>query len=507
MHNIISSPAAALQTLTKEVTLPNAGRLIIALRQLGYSFEQAISDLIDNSINAGASTVLIRFLTDREKIRSVIIADNGAGMTESELAEAMRFGSERSPGLRSLGKYGMGLKLASFSHAQSLTVVSRRKGSCFGRGWTLAGVKRGWECEVFSPLDADEKTAGFWGPLRAADSGTLILWNEIDKLPASSRGLKTILRDLQRRLQTHLGLFFHRFLERGRLQILLDQQVLGEQEHQIRFEVRPLNPFAYPRSGSPDYPKTFEIAIQGVGTLNAVAHIWPPNSEEDEYRLERRAAARQGFYFYRNDRLIQAGGWNGLLQHETEPHNSLARVSIDLPLGLDTSFGLNVQKSAVIVPPGFIIAVAEAVAEDGQTFDSFRHTAQLIYRNQALQADKKLPLIPFKGLPVHLRQTVKKILSPDEEKVREVSFEWTWLDSDALFEIDREQKTIRFNRRYRKQILKGSNPDATNLPLLKLLIFFLVENDLDKDRVTAARRRRLDQINALLAEAAVLGGS
>jgi len=318
--------------------------------------------------------------------------------------------------------------------------------------------------------------------------------------------LKPTLRDLQRRLQAHLGLFFHRFIEREQLKILLDQQVLGEQEHQICLEIEPLDPFGYRCSGSPDYPQTFEIRTNGLGTVRAVAHIWPPNSEDDEYRLEHKAAARQGFYFYRNDRLIQAGGWNGLLQHETEPHNSLARVCIDLPPHLDGDFGLNVQKSAVIVPPGFTAAVTEAVSEQGHTFDAFRRTAQSVYRKQDRRANRELPLVPFRGLPVHLGYKARRLLYPGEEQVREVGFEWSDLDGEGLFEIDREHKRIRVNRRYRKQILKGSSPGAADVPLLKLLIFFLVEEDLDRERLPVARRRRLEQINALLAEAAALGG-
>jgi hypothetical protein len=61
------------------------------------------------------------------------------------------------------------------------------------------------------------------------------------------------------------------------------------------------------------------MRLAGVGEIPLDGHIWPPNSDQPEYQLGNRAAARQGFYFYRNNRLIQAGGWNGLLQNEAEP--------------------------------------------------------------------------------------------------------------------------------------------------------------------------------------------
>ena len=122
---------------SKESLAPDPDRLIFALRQIGYSIEQALADLVDNSINAGASTVLIRFIWDREEIRQVVVADDGCGMTPSELRNAMRFGSDTDFDPHSLGKFGMGLKLASFSHARRLTVISRRRGRTTGRRWTL----------------------------------------------------------------------------------------------------------------------------------------------------------------------------------------------------------------------------------------------------------------------------------------------------------------------------------------------------------------------------------
>lgn len=501
VRNTLPAP----QRPSVDITPPNAGRLITALRQLGYSLEQALADLIDNSINARASTVLIRFITEADRVHSILVADDGIGMTENVLKDAMRFGSAQKSDPLSLGKYGMGLKLASFSHARALSVLSRRDGVSFGRRWTVQGNRGGWECDVLSANHVSEKMAVTRGGLESALGGTMVLWDDIDRLPVSSRGLRATLRDLQRRLQTHLGLSFHRFIERQQLKILLDQQVYGQPEHGIRIEIRPLDPFAYHRSGSPKYPKAFSINVEGVGQIEAVAHVWPPNSEAEEYRLEHKAAARQGFYFYRNERLIQAGGWNGLLQHETEPHNSLARVCIDLPPRLDASFGLNVQKSAVVPPPGFIAAIGEARSEDGAAFDSFRRTAQLVYRCQDYRAEKKYPLVPAAGLPKRLQETAREILSPGDDRVRTANFRWENFAGEDLFQIERESMTIKLNEKYRNQLLAGLSPGRTDLPMLKLLIFPLVEPDLAVERVTVSRRRRVERINRLLSEAAGFG--
>ena len=356
----------------REHTPPDPARLIFALRQVGYNLEQALADLLDNSISAGASTILIRFLCDRTHIRSLAVIDNGSGMNTAELKEAMRFGSDRDRAQRSLSKYGMGLKLASFSQARCLTVLTHQSSRASGRRWTLDGINAGWACDVLDREEVSAQLKRSWGSIDLSRSGTVILWEDVDRFPQPPGGLRAALRSLQKRLEIHLGLAFHRYLENGTVRIEMDQQIIGLSEHGIRIPVKPLNPFAYPKSGSPDFPKTFNITIDEVGEIEAEAHIWPPNCELPEYRLGQRAAARQGFYFYRNDRLIQAGGWNGVVQHDTEPHSSLARVRIDLPPELDTRFGLNVQKSAVVVPAGFEVAVAESRSADGVPFDNVK---------------------------------------------------------------------------------------------------------------------------------------
>jgi len=182
-----------------------------------------------------------------------------------------------------------------------------------------------------------------------------------NKLATSSSGLRANSRSLATGLKTHLGLCFHRFIEDRTLTIYLDQQNEGQLEHSIRVDVTPLNPFSYPAPGNPSYPKTFRTKIGEAGVVSLEAHIWPPNSQLPQYKLGNKAAARQVVLLLTgNGRLIQSGGWNGLVQHDSDRHSSLARVKIDLPSELDTVFGLNVQKSAVIVPPGFDLAVALA---------------------------------------------------------------------------------------------------------------------------------------------------
>src|SRR5439155_719219 len=107
-----------------EVT-PSASRLTVSMRDIGYDFTSALADLVDNSISAGAQKVDIDITFEGADSR-ILIADDGSGMTETELNEALRFGSRRTYSAEDLGRYGLGLKTASISQCRRVTVFTRR---------------------------------------------------------------------------------------------------------------------------------------------------------------------------------------------------------------------------------------------------------------------------------------------------------------------------------------------------------------------------------------------
>jgi hypothetical protein len=495
---------ASLETHDGDEIPPNAKRLIGALRQIGYSFEQAISDLIDNSINAHAKNVVIRFITTGKNIVSVVIADDGLGMSPTKLVDAMKFGSDEEASSGSLGKYGMGLKLASLSHARSVTVVTNGNNRVSARRWTVEGIKKGWICDVIKDSDAHEYYNSRSYPFDITSHGTLVIWSDIDKLPTSAKGLEDTLKKLKLKLKTHLGLCFHRFLEDKKLNIYMDTQELNENIHGIKDEIEALNPFSYPVSGQEDYPKKFKANIDGVGGLRFEAHIWPANSDLKNYKLGGRTSSRQGFYFYRNDRLIQTGGWNGVVQDENEPHGSLARVRIDLPSKYDSEFGLNVQKSAVIVPTSFVAAVTGSQADDRDTFQGFRRKADKVYRKKDKGAHKYLPAVPSGGLPNSVVKKARALLLKNNVKSKHVDFVWEHFETGDLFYIDQTDGIIYLNKAYRKVLLRGSHGSKSDLPLLKILIFFLTKEDFNKVRMSSKRREELEVLNKLLTDAAKL---
>ncbi|MEZ5284688.1 MAG: ATP-binding protein [Vicinamibacterales bacterium] len=191
---------------------PRAAMLIESMRDIGYSLESALADIVDNSITAGASTVRLFAQVNATSPR-IAIVDDGQGMTRAELLDAMRPGS-RSPletrESNDLGRFGLGLKTASFSQCRRLTVVSRRDGTVSAARWDLDFVAEvnDWLLEVpEEPLEIQ------WTD-RIGPHGTLVLWEQLDRL-TDSGSPEEVQRHFIRRLdeaREHLELVFHRFL-------------------------------------------------------------------------------------------------------------------------------------------------------------------------------------------------------------------------------------------------------------------------------------------------------
>lgn len=481
-----------------EFVPPNAAQLINALRQIGYSFEQAIADLIDNCINADAYNVLVRIVHDGKAIQCLQIVDDGHGMKEGLLKQAMRFGAHEDAKQKSLGKFGMGMKVASLSHAKTLSVYTSAGSSHSGRRWTVERIAENWMLDRIAQTEIDDVLTGDYQGIKLAKHGTVVEWSRIDRLPLNQNGVDATIDKLFGRLKIHLGLHFHRFIETKRLAIQLDSYHAADGGQERAILVPALNPFKYEESGDPAYPMNFPVDIPGVGEVLAIAHIWPPNSTSAEYKLGNRAASRQGFYFYRHDRLIQAGGWNGVVEHETEPHSSLARVAIDLPESLDAHFGLNIKKSRIDVPPPFPESMQGASAKDGTQFSRYRRAADQVYRKKDTRSQSDLPLVPAAGLPASVARRAEELLA-DGKKARAVDVIWDDLsDQDILFDVDRDEMCIRLDKRLRRKLLAGRRASVADLPVVKLLFFFLLEQDFDRARQSSQRKQQLQGISDML---------
>ena len=335
--------------------LPSAGRLMMSLRDIGYDVPGALADLVDNAIDANAKSIAIEIVADGRDswIRT---QDDGMGMSPSRLDEAMRYGTEVDYGPRALGHFGLGLKTASLSQCRCLTVASRAwDGTRIAvRRWDLDEVTRRNSWDLERPRAAD-CAARLVGPLGDGAHGTVVLWENLDRVVPrrptegmTARVLRTVTKDVRE----HLAMVFHRFLDGEALQgrDRLTLTINGE-----RLEA--WDPFA--RSES----RTRRLSQQRLEYTEAdgrviVTDVQPyvlPGQQYFSSQEAHRAAGgpgrwnrHQGFYIYRRDRLIQAGGWNRI--RTLDEHAKLARIAVDLPIGEEDRFAVDVAKMRVSIP-------------------------------------------------------------------------------------------------------------------------------------------------------------
>ncbi len=324
---------------------PKASVLVESLRDIGYSLHTAVSDVIDNSLTAGARTIQLHAATHADD-PAIGILDDGAGMTETELLEAMRPGS-RSPlegrTATDLGRFGLGLKTASFSQRRRLTVVTRRAGVTSCAVWDLDAVaeRDRWIVELPESVSMVP-----WSDRLAVD-GTLVVWQKLDRLVGSDGGGDR--RDLVRQLDEtarHVEFVFHRFLSgregrERRVEIYLNGR-----------ELKPFDPFHSHHSATQHHQEEpfglagQEIRIQPVTLPH---HDKVSKADWTRYGGPEGYVKNQGFYLYRNRRLIVHGTWFGLARQLEL--TKLCRVRIDMPSSLDAEWKIDVKKAWAQPPP------------------------------------------------------------------------------------------------------------------------------------------------------------
>lgn len=320
---------------------PYAPLLIESMRSLGYSFDTAIADLIDNSVSAEAKNIQI--LLDPSDNPQLIIFDDGYGMDSVTLEEALRFGSrgpkeERAP--HDLGRFGLGLKSASLSQCRKLIVASKRdnKVCCFS--WDLDEVQRtnDWSIIEYSP----EETAALPSIdlFDAVESGTYVLLQDFDRISASSSDVSsTIIKSLES-TEGHLSLVFHRIMSEDRLSISINGR-----------SIEPKDPFLENHK-STQRLREQEITIDG-SKITLQPYILPHRNKLTAEDLKKVGGSEdlrthQGFYVYRCKRLILWGTWFRLLSKDEL--NKLARVRVDIPNSLDEVWSIDVKKSSASLP-------------------------------------------------------------------------------------------------------------------------------------------------------------
>lgn len=332
---------------TREI-LPDPVSLIESMRAIGYTPETALADLIDNSISARASRVQIEY--DGNGSPFVAVLDDGHGMNAAELMNAMRHGSHNPVAARSpqdLGRFGLGLKTASLSQCRCLTVVSKQTGGIQALCWDLDVVRelKGWVVVV--PEAAQLSRLPLYGELTRQDSGTLVVWQSLDRLMSGSSHPSEEMTVRMANLHSHLSFVFHRYTRRE------------SGFHPVRISVNGMpvkavdpflkdNRFTQPMEGQPIRVGDSVITVQPY-ILPHMSHLSLDEAETAGGREGLRGS--QGFYVYRNRRLVIWGTWFRLAPKEE--FFKLTRVQVDIPNSLDHLWSLDIKKS-VAYPPDII---------------------------------------------------------------------------------------------------------------------------------------------------------
>ena len=456
----------------------------------GHDLESAVAELVDNSIDAGAQHVHIRFVLNDGLIRQILVIDDGKGMSSREIDSAMVLGKPKTASESALGFFGVGLKAASFSTASVLTVLTKTKdGSVAGRRLARE-AGNDFEADV---LRGDQVVAAFddqYLPIKS-ESGTIIRWDELHAVPVSSDRTVTdnYVENKVASLRSRLGLVFHRLIRDRTVHIGIDVFDVDKKHAGFTFSVEAIDPFGYVRSGAAGYPKTLYAQFGGK-TIALVCHIWPAGSDSHQFKLQGGLAEKyQGFYIYRNGRLLSVGQWNGLV-HETRQLR-LARVSIDIEDNLE-AFVMTTEKSGVRMRPDLAQAVEKAKSEDGIGFFDYLQVAEETYKQNNKRTRRRAAILkPGKGLAPRVKRTIEKELDllPGEEPL---AIRWKKFYTDDFFEVDRSNRTLWLNAAYRTAVLNGRGGGANDAPLLKTVLFLLFE---EVFRGTSFGPRDKDNVN------------
>lgn len=361
--------------------VPEASSMIETFRAIGYNIETAISDIIDNSISANAKNIWINFEWKGSKTW-LSIKDDGAGMNDSELIQAMRPGSKnplQERNQKDLGRFGLGLKTASFSQARILTVISKKADykSVFWT-WDLDFVNKtgNWDLIKYLPYENLETE------ISKLTTGTIVLWNDIDRIVKDfnqdDSKAEFKFNQTMEQVKKHLAMVFHKFIEQGKINVYFQDK-----------KVNAWNPFLSNEKATQEFPPE---KIQN-GKVKIEGFVLPHKSKisEETYKNAEGVMGwneQQGFYIYRNERLLLAGDWLGLFRKEE--HYKLARIQIELPNTLDESWQIDIKKSIARPPLVFREQIrAYALKVRQQAVEVYRHKGKSV---KQIAGQKFVPL-------------------------------------------------------------------------------------------------------------------
>lgn len=337
-----------------EEIIPDADRVIFGLRDTGYDFNTAIADIIDNSITARATNVDVSINVTPKGEILVYIVDNGTGMNQQELRNAMKYGSAERQNKKSLSKFGLGLKTASTAFCRRMSLISRGSDGVIRKiQWDLdyiAKVNR-WKPITMEPNKFEIKILE---SIAGDGTGTVVAWENVDRLLAKGldeysgkAAINNAIKTKKERLRYHLGITFQRFLD------TTDSRCPNIDISVDMVPVDAIDPFCIgePETIKYQLPKPLMIKVDEneKHPITLTAYVLPrqadfstPKAKEDA----KISVNTEGFYVYRENRLIHYGDWLGM--YSNEPHYSLLRVEFSFGAELDNAFNVDIKKSRIL---------------------------------------------------------------------------------------------------------------------------------------------------------------
>lgn len=337
---------------------PSPSVLMNSMRSIGYSFKTALADIIDNSISAGAKNIhIFAPINDDDLFLSVL--DDGNGMTKLELFNAMKYGSDRDYSNNDLGRFGLGLKSASLSQCRILTVVSKTGDDISAYRWDLDAVISDKKRDCLELENSEIESLPNIDSLKCLKMGTLVLWQNFDIAYKKNNGkVREYLSDEVEEAEKHIRLVFHRFLA---------DKFNGVKIFINNFPLTPIDPFLedHPKT---DSKKVSEITVDG-SIIKIQPYILPHQSDLSDEDLEKLGGidtlrSGQGFYIYRNKRLIIYGTWFKLSSSTVSPELlKYGRIKVDIPNTLDEMWDIDIKKQNATIPKQILNNLKKAVSD------------------------------------------------------------------------------------------------------------------------------------------------
>lgn len=472
--------------MVKDLILPPyAPNLVESTRSIGYSFETALADIIDNSISNFANRVDVKFSST--DIPYVAIIDNGIGMSTAELEKAMRYGSSSSLEEREqtdLGRFGLGLKMASMSQCRKLTVISKQQGKFSAATWDLDYIHQteNWSLKRYE----QEAIANlrFSSTLETYDSGTIVLWENLDRISETPKDFNKEFNEKLNFSDKHLALVFHRFLEKK----------LFKQHFELFFnnrKVEPVDPYLLSNRATQQLEEEtlFIDQIPIKITPYITPYISKLSARERQMLNEYKDLnLKQGLYIYRNNRLIIWGKWFRLLSDGELKR--LAKIRIDLPNNIDTYWTIDVKKSSAQIPSMIkeqlkqivlrVVGKSERVYRyRGRkiTQDSYRHIWNKIENREKMQylVNRDIPI--FKALQESLNDEQYKLLDGFINSIED-NFPYSAVYYDLAKDEQIEDKTLEIEQVYEiakntiNTLASGKDEQMNQLKMLKSIDMF-----------------------------------